>query len=266
MKTKQLATRLRETAAPADVSALDAYWGVVSNLDKAKALKIIQACENKIARIMNAAMRSARRHEDAGPMDIAHERCEPMQVRLELLQWWLKNPKKAPPKELLERLKYVLEHKQSTMEYKQEKKEAFNKYPNIVGKTITWKSKYGDDKEGTVLKQLPGRWGGGPRYKVRTEEGVWTVPHELVKKFITPKNLDKVLKGLDKDKEKKQQALQSFKAGDIVAWNSKRAHAVMKGKVVKVGRARISALVEGGGVWRIPLSLIISVNGKKLKL
>lgn len=254
----------------ADVTPDTSYEGFIAKLTKEKASKRIEALKAKIESMRNRGMRAARRAEDAGPMDIMWERIQPLEIEQQMLEWYLKNPKKAPAKELMSRYAESVLDTHRSKQYKAAKKEKLAQFPNLIGWTIEFKAKGGRSVSAVVLKQLPGKWSDAPRYKAQ-EPGMaatWTVPDALVTKKTKPKDLDNVLGAIAKKADAKKKAASALQAGQEVSWVSKkRGRGLMQGKVASVGRTgRVKVQVEGQfGTWTVPLSFITSVDGKPFK-
>lgn len=247
------------------------YEGFIAKLTKDKAEKRIAALTSKIESMQARGMRAARRAEDAGPMDIMWERIEPLRIEKEMLEWYVKNPKKAPKKELMDQYANSVLDAHRSKQYKAQKKEKLAQFPNLVGWSIQFTARGGRTVTATVLKQLPGKWSDAPRYKAQ-EPGMtatWTVPDSLVTKKIKPKDLDGVLNTIAQKADAKKKAAAALQPGQEVTWVSKkRGRGLMKGKVVSVGRTgRVKVQVEGMfGNWTVPLTFINTVDGKPFKV
>jgi hypothetical protein len=236
------------------------YWDLVSKFKTKLDLDgEIKKLEMKLEQMRLQGMRAARRAEDAGPMDIMWERMQPIENRVNLLKWFVKNPKKLPPKDIMDIFASEEKSKEEHNEYKKQRQEKLSKFPSMVGGKISFKDRSGKIIIGTVIKQIPGKYSDEPKYK--TDIG-WTVPHALVKKFDKPTAAG-ATKIADELKKKKDLS-KSMKSGQSVEWNSIKAGGSKKGEIVSVGRSKIKVQV-GLAVWTVPISLITKVDGKNFK-
>jgi len=248
----------------ADDIYVQKYFDWVGKFNKGQAKQKIQELELQISKTLAAAERACNRHDDCGPMDMASERLEPVYNKVELLKWYLKNPSKKPPFKLMEVFKEKIESQEENKKERDEARQQFEKFPNLVGKQIYWKSEKnrGEMMNGIVAKQKLGR-DGKPRYKTVSN---WTVPHRLVKKVVTPRNQDKILKNLEKEKVKIKEKKESFKIGQMVEWNSRKCYDP-SGKIVGIGRTKLKVQTKSqskGQWWNVPIKLVTKVNGKKI--
>ena len=198
-----------------------------------------------------AQRQEMRRDWDGSKIEQAQERTRKQQNEIELLQWYLKNPKRKPPREMLDEFKEILSDIEESKQFRLERQKKFEKFENLVGKRIYWQSqRTGQVENGIVIKQKPGKWEGKPRYK--TDTG-WTVPHELIKNIVTPRK-DDTLKKLKKKQE--------VEIGQMIEWNS-RKNADPKGKVISVGRSKAQVQTKAG-IWNVPFTLITKIDGRKV--
>jgi hypothetical protein len=242
------------------------YDDWISKFTKEKAQKQIEKLKAKIEKINAAGMRGARKYEDAGPMDLAWEKAQPLQNQVDLLEFWLKNPKKQPPKEMIAAFNEHQSREQRSKQFKAQRKEAASKFPSLIGKTIQFQSKRGLI-EAVVIKQLPGKWSDKPRYKAQEEgRGTWTVSHDLVLKVIdkgTNANLKKINEAADNKKALAKLLKESI--GGEITWTSSRLNKSVKGRLTAVGPSKVKATaLDSGGDWKIPLNLITHVGGQPL--
>jgi len=236
------------------------YWDLVAKFKTKLVLDgEIKKLEMKLEQMRLRGMRAARRADDAGPMDIMWERMQPLENRMNLLKWFAKNPKKLPPKELMDTFEELEKEKEESAQYKQKRKEDLSKFPNMVGGTITFKDRGGKKIIAKVLKQLPGKYSNEPKYK--TDSG-WTVPHGLVLKFTKPTSSD--VAKVNSDNQKKKEFMKSMKPGQTAEWESKKLGKTMKGEIIAAGRSKVKINVDGS-VWTVPVPLITKVDGKKVK-
>lgn len=141
---------------------------------------VIADLEAKADRIYARARKRSFKVEDAGPLDIVAEQLDNMRARAEILKWAMNNPKKKPPKDLLERFDAAEKEAEDNAKYKEEKKAKFARFKDRTGEEVTFRGKYGNDITGVVISQRAGKWSGEPKYKVKTDQGTWTVPHVCV--------------------------------------------------------------------------------------
>lgn len=242
---------------------MSAYQAWISRFNKATAQAKILDLQNKVARTMAAAHRSARRHEDAGPLDIAHERVAPHELAIELLKLLVAG--KKPSAAQLADFEKFQNDKDSQKQWRDDRKAAASKHPSLIGWTIFWKGKYGAVDSGVVQKQKPGKWSDTPTYSVVTPQGArWRIPDGLVTKKVKPADLDQVVKGIVRQKDKILKKTASLIPGQTVEWYSKRNGGGYKsGKVIRAGRTRVKVDV-GGLTWTVPMTLVTKVDGKKV--
>lgn len=263
---------------PAKTSTVDhapdtSYASFIAKLTKEKAEKRITALAAKIERMQAQGMRAARRAEDAGPMDIMWERIEPLRIEKEMLEWFVKNPKKTPPKELMAQYADSVLQEHRTNQYKAEREEKAAAFPNLVGWTIEFKARGGRTVTATVLKQLPGKWTAAPRYKAQ-EPGMtstWTVSDGLVTKKTKPANLNNVLDTMTKKADAKSQNKKALakvlkaSIGGEITWTSARQGGSIRGRITAVGPSKVKATaLDSGGDWRIPIDLITHIGGQDI--
>jgi hypothetical protein len=250
----------------------DPYWDFIEKYEssggKSKAKLRIQNLETQIARAMAAAERASIRYDDSGPMEMASEKIEPLEIEVEILKWFLKSPSNKPPKTIMNRFENVQKEKVEQNQYQKEKRNKFKSYPNLVGKRIFWKSQKTKILEsGIVLKQFASKWDGKPRYKAKMDNGkIWNIPHEHVKKIVMPKDHEKIVKNIEKEKLKIKDKKESFSIGQFIEWNSKKCRNP-RGKIISIGRTKLKVQTvdqSKGQWWNIPISLITKVDGKKI--
>lgn len=182
-------------AGTTDADIQDQYAAWIKKLSPAQRTAKAAKLKAQIVKMTAQGARAARRAEDAGPMDIMWERMDPIQAEVDLLEFAATNVNKPLPKDLLARFKTMHEHVVGKIDAKVAKQAAASKFPDIVGSTIDWKNpKTGKVVSTTVIKQFMSTRG-APKYKTKIEGsggGTWTIPHSMVLKVTTPKNVDKV--------------------------------------------------------------------------
>ena len=239
---------------------MSAYTDWIGKFDSTKAKKLSVALKAKIDRMWAQGNRSARRHEDAGPLDIMSERIAPLQNKLDLLLFYLKGV--DAPKAVRNEFEQHAKDSESTQAFKQQRLAKFSKYPSLVGKEIHWVSK-GQKYQGIVNKQAPGKWSDEPMYRVQIGTMRWKIPHRMVTKTVTPKG--NPLAAQQNQANKAKVAVQAFKPGQKVTWNSKRMGKEVTGSLTKIGRTKVKVDVNGS-MWTVPLSLVTKIDGKPFKV
>jgi hypothetical protein len=246
---------------------VEKYFKWVNKFNKGTARQKVNDLQNMIDRTMAAASRASERYDDSGPIELASEKVEPWQNQIDLLNWYIKNSDKKPPKKLLDAFTVIIEGRNQAKQERQEKQKTLNKYPSLIGKRIFWKSiKIMKMENGIVIQQRSGR-DLKPKYKVKTDNrGIWNVPHSLVKKIVAPRSGEDVVKKHLEQKQKLKEKVQSFKIGQKVEWNSKKCRNPI-GKIVGIGRTKLKIQTVDQfkiGLWLVPIRLIIKVDGKKI--
>lgn len=247
------------------------YERFVAKLTTAKATTRVLSIEAKVAQMHEAGSRAARRAQDAGPMDIMWERIQPLEVEKEVLGWFIKNgAKKAPPKELMQRFTDWQSRIARSAEYRAAKVAEADAYPNVVGQTVTFRSKRGTITA-VVIKQMPGKFSGsGPRYKAKdlNSTSVWTVSHGLVKSFTKTKDGNALVEAVGAQAS----LLKTMKPGAQVTFTSRRIGGkAVTGTLVSTGPARARVNLTGkentamrAGNWAIPFTQITHIDGKPI--
>jgi len=238
----------------------------------------IQELQAKIDRRLEAAWNRERRAQgdlDGTAVEAAGERNEPLEIQQELLKHYIAHGDKKLPSELQEKFDSLGERQKERSESKEQQKKEKEKHSHLVGKMITWKShKYpGQTMSGRVLKVKSGRRGG---VMVTTDTG-WRVPVELITKSQEPPKSEKT----------KSPVTAKDLIGKKVSWKTKftPGYKTIRGSF---GRARYEKQAPPGydpetgtasgkvteakgskvvvGTWRIPLTLLHEVDGKKFKM
>lgn len=228
------------------------YQDFISKLTPEKAIAKAAKFRSKVARKMAAATRSAHRHEDCGPLDIAHEICEPWDIQAQVLDHFVIHGNQLPPPDLLSELVNVMENAKKSIEHKAAQPVA----QNLVGKIVHFTNK-GNKLTGQVVSQHRSKFG-TIRYKLHNG---WRISENSVTKIVTPRDKDE--KSLAKNPDKMKEFLQGL-VGKTITFNS-RKRGVVSGTVSKATKSKV--MVQGlVGMWRVPARLISSVEGKKVSM
>ena len=210
----------------------------------------IEKLQSKIDRRMLKAEILERRAQgdlDGTALDAARDRNEPLDVQIELMKHYMTNGDKKLPQELQERFDDLQKSKTSHKKRKLEDKKEKAKHEHLLGKTVHFKNKYGENMSGVVVNVKT--HSGWPQLKL---DNCWT---------ISPDHITKTEKG----EAKELPDIKDMKAmlkGKKITWESKKHPGqVFTQKVISVGSSRVKT--DQG--WKVPLSMIKTVDGKKFK-
>ncbi len=228
---------------------LSTYQNIIRGMNPVRAQDTINKLHSKIERAMAAAHRRAYRVEDSGPVDQASERMQPLQTIIMALEWFKINGASEPTGALKTALsEFRLGHDRASSGVDRTTGDAF---PDLVGKTITFRNKQKVLMTSVVVSQRLRRKSGEMAYK--TANG-WKIPHRLILSIAeTPKTMEKALD------LREMMVRNSF--GKTISWRSRRL-GTPEGRVTNVGRTKVTVEVPGSrGVWRVPFSIITKVDG-----
>lgn len=234
----------------------------------------IDKLQGKIDKRDQAATRKEQRARgdlDGTSYEIAYERSRPDAIKIQLYKHFLENGKKKLPPDLQKELDDLNDHLDSASKRKERKKQEKAENTDLVGKVITWKSSknFGKEMTGRVVSVGSGKR--GPYAK--TDTG-WRVPISLIT------NTKEAPKG---EKEKVRVQPKDL-VGKEIRWKTKKRPGTVTRRIhggffmqyeqqipgydAKTGTAggiveqvKGQKLVVGG--WRIPISLIQSVDGQQ---
>ncbi len=264
-KVAEIKAKPVKTVVPAKPVATG-YTAWAAKWTLAKAKTYITALEKKVAAINARGMKAARRAEDAGPMDIAWEQCQPLVLQIELLRWHVAHPTQEPKADLLRRFDEWQGAEARNKEWEDTRMQRAGIFPNIVGKTIQWNSRKAHKvMEAVVMKQLPGTRGSHePRYKAQVlgETGMWTIPNQLVIKVLETKETA-ALKEMRQKQDTLAVMFATAKPGQTITWSSRRSGAG-SGVILGTGRTRFKIQLSDGRRGTVPTSIVTSINGKKV--
>lgn len=238
--------------------------------------------KNKISEMqakIDARVEAARRKEiraqgnlDGTAFEAAHERNEPLILMQKVFQHFIDHGTKKVPDELKLEYESVQAQKAHHAERKQERNEELEKHKDLVGKIVTWTSKknFGQKMTGRVIKIKVSKRG----TPMLSMDNGWRVPIDLIDKksvkappkaeaektLVTAKDL------INKKvswKTKFHGGTRHFRGGWMQkqpppGWDASTGTA--SGKVTGTKGSKV--IVDN---WRIPLSLIHEVDGKKFE-
>lgn len=247
--------------------------------DNAKlwANKKIEKLQEKIDRTQNSALRREQRAHgdlDGTALEAAYETNEPRLHEIEILKHFVSHGSNKLPKELQEKYDDVQQSKTRLMERKERRKEETEKHSDLMNKVVTWTSRkhFGQEFSGRVVAIKTGKH--GPY--VKTDTG-WQVPVSMITKT----------KNISKEDRGKVQIEPEELVGKTVRWKTKYRPAnpfrlFKRRRHFKPMRIKqeppdfdSSTGTAGGqvtgtqgskvivGTWRIPLSLIKTVDNKE---
>jgi hypothetical protein len=216
----------------------------------------IDKLEFKINRIMNRAHRASMRYDDAGPLDIAYEKVEPLQHKILLMKHALSG-KGSIPKPVVEAWESLQESKKYQDEDKEERKkrkqEAETKiikiggkkynFKDLVNKVVTWSSKKNPNGKGIVVKVNL------LKERVKLDNG-WAVPIRMLKTV-------KASSGGEKVAVRPKELI-----GKKIEWISSKTGETHSGIVISAGSER----VKTDNHWTTPLSLVTKVGSKPFSI
>jgi hypothetical protein len=226
------------------------------------------------ARNAAAVRREQRAHGDLDgtAIEAAYDRNRPLEIKISLIKHYLEHGDKPLPEELQKEVEDIQGDIAYKSEYKEKQQKEKEKYADLVGKMITWKSKknFGKEMSARVVSVKAGRQG----IKVKTDTG-WRVPVSLITKSTEP----------PKGEKNKELVTAKDLIGKTVSWKTKyrpgfravrgfpgarmersappgydSAKGTASGKVESTKGSKVVV-----GSWRIPLPLILDVNGKKFE-
>jgi len=234
----------------------------------------------KLQAKIDARNEAARRREqrahgdlDGTAFEMAYDRNRPSEIKISLIKHYLEHGSKPLPKELQEEVDRMQEDEAYKSEHKEKRQEEKEKYADLVGKVITWKSRknFGKEMSARVVSVKAGRQG----IKVKTDTG-WRVPVSLITKSTEP----------PKGEKNKELVTAKDLIGKTVSWKTKYRPGEWK-SVRGVPGARMQRSAPPGydpakgtasgrvestkgskvvvGSWRIPLPLVLDVDGKKFE-
>lgn len=280
LKTKSKDTEELKTKSE-DTEMSQSYSEFAQNLkdkfgDNAElwAKKKIEKLQEKMDRTQARAIRREQRAHgdlDGTAIEAAYDVNRPREQEINILKHFISNGTKKLPKELEDEYNNLQENKKYEKEHKEKRQEEKAEHADLMDKVITWKSRkhFGQEFSGRVVAVKSGKH--GPY--VKTDTG-WKVPVSLITKTKNPSKEDKG----------KVQIEPEELVGKTIRWKTKYHPANPFRRRRTFNRIRVkqeppswdretrtaggivtgvkgSNLIVGG--WKIPLSLIESVDGKK---
>lgn len=253
------AAKVRPSEAP--------YFNWLGGITKEKAQARVNKLTAQVEKINAVAMRASRRHQDAGPMDMAYDKTFPLNTEIDLLKWHINSPGKPLTTILQKEFDSFVADKQNAEQRKAENKAKAESFASVVGHTIQFmgrpRGSYGPQLiEAVVLSQKVGRFG-APVYKAQVpgQTATWSVKHQSVKKFTVPKNHKAVLAALKDKADLLSSTKDALKIGDTVSFLARGV--TRPGTIVGKGRLKLRVSETGKGlVWVVPVANIKTINGK----
>lgn len=234
---------------------LTAYQNIIKGMNPDKARLTISKLESKVGRIMAKAQRAARKYEDCGPIDQVHEQVSGLQTIIDGLKWYLEAGTTEPAGALQTSLiSFMADHNTRAHRLENPSVVRSTAIENIVGKTIHFRNKQRQEISGIVISQKIHRRSGEIVY--RTQNG-WRIPHRLLLRPAEETPSQKV------ETLNNREMMVHNSLGKTVEWNSRKLAGLPRGKVIKVGKTRLTVEIEGNRLnpWKVPFSMITKVDG-----